>query len=60
MSDIIFRFFEGGLKVYAVNPEYVEYNTEPCTDIVLSFDEAGKFVTAQLVKRNEEKAPDDN
>lgn len=59
MTDIILRFFASGTTVYAVNPEYVEYNTERCTDLVLSFDGAGKFVTAQLVERNEEQTSDD-
>lgn len=59
MTDIILRFFDSDLKVYAVNPEYIAFNTEPCTDMVLTFDTAGKLVTAQLVKRNEEQPSSD-
>lgn len=59
MTDIILRFSENSSTVYAVNPDYVEFNTERCTDLVLSFDGAGKFVTAQLVERNEEQTSDD-
>jgi hypothetical protein len=58
MTVIIFRFFEGAVKVYAVDPDYVEENTEPCTDIAMSFDDTGQFVTAKLVKRNQEQASD--
>jgi hypothetical protein len=59
VTDIIFRFFDAGTKVYAVDPHYVEENKdEPCTDIRLSFDSAGKFVTGQLVRRNEELTSD--
>jgi hypothetical protein len=58
MSDIIFRVFEGATRVCAVDPEYAEDNTEPCTDVVLTFDQAGKFVTAQLVTRNEQTLDD--
>lgn len=60
MTTVILRFFEAGTKVYSVDPDYVEENTDPCTDLVLSFDAAGKFITAQLAKRNEEQSSDNN
>lgn len=60
MTDIILRFFASGTTVYAVNPEYVAFSTERCTDLVLTFDDAGTFVTAKLVKRNEEQTSDES
>lgn len=59
MTDIILRF--EGSRVYNVEPDYISENTDPCTDVVLTFDDYdGKLVTGKLVRRNEEQTPDDS